>query len=145
MVSSVLIIKLLIVTSHFGRILSIWCFNDISFSNISLDVSVIALFAPTWIITFCNSSCNKLRFYLTSSIFPPGMGWTCRCLVFDSLLSSMSFNMESPTNSSLFCVQLSAFFFLERLFDLFLWLYFAKMIFVMVFFIFLPNDYKLSV
>ena len=71
--SSVLIIKLLMVTSHFGRILSIWCFNDISCSNISLGVSVIALFVPTWIITFCKSSCNKsLRFSLISSIFSPG-------------------------------------------------------------------------
>ena len=90
--SSVLIINLLMVTLHFGRILSIWCFNDISFSNISLGVSVIALFVPTWIITFCNSSCNKsLRFFSLSQIFPPGMGWTRMRLVFDSLLSSVFF------------------------------------------------------
>ena len=96
--SSVLIIKLLMVTSHFGRILSIWCFNDISFSNISLGASVIALFVPTWIITFCNSSCKKaLRFSLILSIFLPRMGWTGMCLAFDSLLSSMQYNMESPT------------------------------------------------
>ena len=82
--SSVLIIKLLMVTSHFGRILSIWYFNDVSFSNISLGVSVIALFVPTWIITFCDSSCNKsLSLSLISSIFPPGMGWTRHiCVLF---------------------------------------------------------------
>ena len=96
--SSVLIIKLLMVTSHFGRIFSIWCFNDMSFSSISLCVSVIVLFVSTWIITFCNSS--PFLWYL--QFFH--LEWLNKYMSFvlNSLLSSMSFNMESPAIKILF-------------------------------------------
>ena len=91
-------------TSHFGRILLIWCFNNITFSSIYLGVSVIALFVPTGIITFCISSCNKsLTFSLISSIFPPVMGRIhVSCFWQFSLLNAIYHGISNNQNSFLF-------------------------------------------
>ena len=60
-------------------------------------------FVPAWIITVSRSSCNRsFRFCCMSSILPPGIGCTRMWRVFDNLLSSMPFTIESPTTSTVF-------------------------------------------
>ena len=102
-VLSVRAIKLLMITRCFGSDPSIFCFNVINFSTIIFGVSVVALLVPTWIITVPRSSCNKsFRFYCMSSILPPGIGCTRMWRVFNNLLSSIPFTIESLTTSTAF-------------------------------------------
>ena len=102
-VLSVLTINLLMITRHFVSDPSIFRFNVISLSTIICGVSVVALLVPAWIITVSRSSCNKsFRFCFISSILPPSIGCTQMWRVFDNLLSSMPFTIESPTTSTVF-------------------------------------------
>ena len=102
-VLSVLTINLLMITRHFVRDPSIYRFNVISLCTIICGVSVVALLVPAWTITVSRSSCNKpFRFCCISSILPPSIGCTQMWCVFDNLLSSMPFTIESPTTSTVF-------------------------------------------
>ena len=99
----VLTINLLMITRHFGSDPSIFRFNVISLSTIICGVSVVALYVPAWIITVSRSSCNKsFRFCCMSSIIPPVTVYTRMWRVFNNLLSSMPFTLESPTTSTVF-------------------------------------------
>ena len=122
-VLSVRMINLLLITQYFGSDPSIFRFNVINLSTIICGVSVVALLVPAWIITVSRSSCNKsFSFCCMSSILPPGIGCTQMWCVFDNLLSSMPFTIESPTTSTVFFFIFLYFVLAFLLSFLFLWL-----------------------